>query len=364
MPAEPRIVAVGTANPPRRYSQREIYDLSTRHIPFYKSPRIEQIFMSSDIDHRHLAFDIETFTPETADQLHERFAEHSVRVGRDAILKCFAAAGMSAQDVDYFVAVSCTGYLCPGLSSLLIKDLGMRNNVQRADLLGMGCAGAMPGLQRAHDFVKAYPDRTALVLTVEICSACYYIEEDLETVVGNAICGDGAAAALVMDGHPTGDGASAGPTASGDGASPGPVIVAFDTLLEPAYIDTVGFQFRSGKLRIVLSKDIRDVAGGLAWTLISRLLKEQGLTRADIHHWVIHSGGRKVIDSVKAETGLKEEQLVHSRSVLRDFGNMSSPTVMFVLDEVHRKARPRPGELGVMLAMGPGLAVEAALLRW
>ena len=142
------------------------------------------------------------------------------------------------------------------------------------------------------------------------------------------------------------------------------MIVGFDTLLEPAYIDTVGFQFRSGKLRIVLSKDIRDVAGGLAWTLISRLLKEHGLAREDIHHWVIHSGGRKVIDSVKAETGLTEEQLVHSRSVLRDFGNMSSPTVMFVLDEVQRKARPRPGELGVMLAMGPGLAVEAALLRW
>jgi len=348
MPTEPRIVAVGTANPPRRYSQREIYDLSTRHVPFYRSPRIEQIFMSSDIDYRHLAFDIETFAPEDADQLHKRFAEHSVKVGREAIVKCLAAAGKTAADVDYFVAVSCTGYLCPGLSSLLIKELGMRTNVQRADLLGMGCAGAMPGLQRAHDFVKAYPDRTALVLTVEICSACYYIEEDLETVVGNAICGDGAAAALV----------------SNEQASPGAVIVAFDTLLEPSYINTVGFQFRAGKLRIVLSKDIRDVAGGLAWTLISRLLKEHGLRRDDIHHWVIHSGGRKVIDSIKAEAGLEEHQLVHSRSVLRDYGNMSSPTVMFVLDEVQRQARPRPGELGVMLAMGPGLAVEAALLRW
>jgi alkylresorcinol/alkylpyrone synthase/polyketide synthase Type III len=346
-------VAVGTANPPRRYSQREIYDLSTRHIPFYRSPRIEQIFMSSDIDHRHLAFDIESFAAdENADQLHARFEEHSVRIGREAILRCLESAGKSPSDVDYLVAVSCTGYLCPGLSSLLIKDLGMRNNVQRADLLGMGCAGAMPGLQRAHDFVKAYPDRTALVLTVEICSACYYIEEDLETVVGNAICGDGAAAALVMNGH------------AGRGTPAGPAILAFDTLLEPAYIDTVGFRFRSGKLRIVLSKDIRDVAGGLAWTLISRLLAERGLKRDDVSHWVIHSGGRKVIDSVRAETGLREEQLVHSRSVLRRFGNMSSPTVLFVLDEVQRSARPREGDLGVMLAMGPGLAVEAALLRW
>lgn len=364
MPTNPRILAIGTANPPRRYSQREIYDLSTRHVPFYRSPRIEKIFTSSDIDYRHLAFDIESFAPdETADQLHARFEKFSVEVGREAIQRCLAAAGRTVADVDFFVAVSCTGYLCPGLSSLLIKDLGMRTNVQRADLLGMGCAGAMPGLQRAYDFVMAYPDRTALVLTVEICSACYYIEEDLQTVVGNAICGDGAAAALVTDGR-SGRRPYAGDVlGSADPSIAGPTIVGFDTLLEPSFIDSVGFQFRGGKLRIVLSKDIRDVAGGLAWKLISRLLQEHGLRREDIRHWVIHSGGRKVIDSIKAEAGLEERQLEHSRSVLRNFGNMSSPTVLFVLEEVCQE-RPKPGEFGVMLAMGPGLAVEAALLKW
>jgi 3,5-dihydroxyphenylacetyl-CoA synthase len=349
MKSAPRIVALGTATPPNRYSQREIYDLSTRFYPKYRDRRIEQIFMSSDIEYRHLAFDKETFVPfETADELHARFTAHAVPVAVEAIRRCLDQAMISIREIDYVVAVTCTGYLCPGLSALLIKELGMRTNLQRADLVGMGCAGAMPGLQRGFDYVMAYPDRKALVVTVEICSACYYVDDSLETVVGNAICADGAAAVVVA--------------LQENGT--GPEIAQFETLLEPSYIDTVGFQFRGGKLRIVLSKDIRDSAGGLAESVISSLLGQQGITREEVRHWIIHSGGRKVIDSIKKEAGLSEEKLKHSRHVLRNFGNMSSPTVLFVLNEVLTSDPPRHGDMGVMLAMGPGLAVEGALLRW
>ncbi|MBM2841191.1 MAG: putative Chalcone and stilbene synthase domain protein [Bacteroidetes bacterium] len=136
------------------------------------------------------------------------------------------------------------------------------------------------------------------------------------------------------------------------------------TLIEPSFIDTVGFQFKSGKLRIVLSKDIRDAAGRLARTVIDSLLDKRGLRRGDISHWIIHSGGRRVIDNIKDELGLDENQLRHSRCVLKNFGNMSSPTVLYVLSETMRSSNPRPGDLGVMLAMGPGLAIEAGLVRW
>ena len=349
MSSHPRIMGIGTANPPRRYSQREIYDLSALHFPMYRSPRIERIFMNSDIDYRHFTFDTETFVPnESADELHERFAEHSVTLGREAIERCLNDAGATADDVDYIVVVSCTGYLCPGLSAILIKEMKMRNNLQRADLIGMGCAGAMPGLQRAFDYVKAYPGNKALVLTVEICSACYYMDETLETVVGNAICGDGAAAVLVGN----------------HGEGKGPEIVRFETLLEPSFLHTVGFQFRAGKLRIVLSKDIRDEAGPLVARLIDHMLLQNDLRKDEITHWIIHSGGRKVIDSIKQELGLSEEQLKHSRCVLRNYGNMSSPTVLFVLNETMHKSTPQPGDTGVMLAMGPGLAIEGAIVRW
>lgn len=347
--ASPRILGIGTANPPQRYSQREIYDFAARHVPTYRHPRVEHIFMSSDIEYRHLAFDLATLDPnESADDLHARFAEHSVRIGIEAIERCLAASSLTPQDIDYIVAVSCTGYLCPGLSALFIKQMRMRTDVQRADLIGMGCAGAMPGLQRAFDFVHAYPEKRALVITVEICSACYYVDDSLETVVGNAICADGAAAVLV-GAHPSGS---------------GPSLKRFATLLEPAFIDTVGFQFKSGKLRIVLSKDIRNSAGGLAKRIVEDLLRSCGLSKNDIAHWIVHAGGRKVIDNIKEEIGLTESQLRNSRCVLKHFGNMSSPTVLFVLQETMRNDHPKPGNVGVMIAMGPGLAIEAALVEW
>ena len=349
MPPQPRIIGIGRANPPTRYSQREIYDLSRKYVPLYRNSRIEQIFMNSDIDYRHFTFDKETFVPdESADDLHARFEEHAAPLAGEAVLRCLEDAGAVPGDVDFIVAVTCTGYLCPGLSAILIRDLGLRTNLQRADLVGMGCAGAMPGLQRAYDYVMAYPKRKALLVTVEICSACYYIDESVETVVGNAICADGAAAVIVAN----------------DGDGKGPEIVAFDTLLEPAFLHTVGFQTRQGKLRIVLSKDIRDAAGALVGRLTDSLLLESGLRREDVDHWIIHSGGRKVIDSIRDELGLSEDQLTHSRCVLRNFGNMSSPTVLFVLDETLKHSRPKKGDLGVMIAMGPGLAVEGAVLRW
>lgn len=309
--------------------------------------------MNSDIEYRHLYFDMSSFGGiETSDQLHERYRRGALEIGREAIERCLTNAGVHAQDLDCIIAVSCTGYLCPGLSSIYIKELKMRNNVQRADLLGMGCAGAMPGLQRAYDFVKAYPDRKALLVAVEICSACYYVDDTLETVVGNAICGDGAAAVVVGMSEDEGY----------------PKILRFETYLEPSYIHTVGFEQREGKLRIILSKDIRDTAGVLAKILIEKMLTSHHLSKERIAHWILHSGGRKVIDSIQREMTLTDEQVRHSKCVLRNFGNMSSPTVLFVLKETlggnNGTTLPMPGDLGLMLALGPGLAIEGALLQW
>ena len=143
-----------------------------------------------------------------------------------------------------------------------------------------------------------------------------------------------------------------------------PKIIALETLLEPSYIDSVGFEQRDGRLRIILSKDLRSIAGVLAQQVISGMLCQQGLSLSGIDHWILHSGGRKVIDNVREALGLTDAQVRHSKCVLKNFGNMSSPTVLFVLDEVLRTATPRPGESGVMLAMGPGLALETALLKW
>ncbi len=345
----PRILSVGIANPKYRYSQREIYDLSTRFFPQYADRRIEHIFMSSDIDYRYFSFDASTFDPhESADELHCRFEENALAMAREAAAKALDQSGCSVDDIDAIVAVSCTGYLCPGISAALVRAMGFRENVRRADLVGMGCSGAMPGLQHAVDFVRSNPECTCLLVTVEVCSACYYVDDSLETVVGNAICGDGAAAAVI----------------SAEPSSAYPGVVSFESLVDPSYIHTVGFPFRSGKLRIVLSKDLRSIAGGMASKVIDGLLSRQNLKKDAIARWVLHSGGRKVIDGIRTSAGLAEEDITSSRHVLKNYGNMSSPTVLFVLDEVVRTSRPAQGDLGVMLAMGPGLSVEGALLQW
>jgi len=143
-----------------------------------------------------------------------------------------------------------------------------------------------------------------------------------------------------------------------------PEVIDFESFLDPEQLDKVGFEQREGKLRIILAAEIRDLAAPMIERVLNPLLERNGLCRSDIRFWVAHPGGRKVIDNVQATMGLTDEQLRFSKTVMRNYGNMSSATVMFVLDEVVRAGSPRPGDWGVMLALGPGMAAEAALLRW
>jgi len=217
-------------------------------------------------------------------------------------------------------------------------------------MMGLGCAGAVPSLQRAADFTQAHPGLVSLMLAVEMCSACYYFDDTLETVVGNAICSDGAAAVLL--------------TGSPVVRHPYPAIVDFESCLDPDHLHTVGFDHQEGKLRIILGTAVRDLAAPLIQGALAPLLERHGLSRADIRFWVAHPGGRRVIDNVQTALGLTDAQLRFSRAVLRHHGNMSSPTVLFVLDEVVRAGDPRSGDWGVLIALGPGMAAELALLQW
>jgi polyketide synthase Type III len=341
----PCILGVGTANPPIRLTQEQSF-----HAAGYETERIRKIFLNSDIEYRHFYFGGTPNLQETSDQQNERYLSGAIKTGCRAILNCVESAGASVKDVDFLAVCTCTGYVCPDVGSRLIAHMGFRKNVQRASVVGLGCAGALPALQRASDFVRANPGRKALMLAVEICSACYYIDNTLETVIGNAICGDGAAAFLL-------------------GAEPQanctyPQIIDFETFLDTEQIEEVGLQHKEGKLRIVLGASVQHLAGPMIETALQQLLRRHGLSQSDIRFWVVHPGGRKVIDNVQKHFGMTDDQLRFSRSVLRNYGNMSSPTVMFVLDEVVRNGDPRPDDWGVMIALGPGMAAEVALLKW
>lgn len=342
----PRVISIGTANPPWRFTQEEAYRLAG-----YNSQRILEIFLNSDIEHRHFYVDPENVNrKETPDELNQRYLRGAMETGCRAVRQCLSQAGLKTSDVDLFLVCTCTGYVCPDVGSRLIGHMGFRQDVERGPMLGLGCAGALPTLQRAWDFARARPGRKALLLAVEICSASYYLDHTLETVIGNAICADGAAACLVS-------------TESSDGARY-PQVVDFESFLDPGQLDKVGFEQRDGKLRIILAAEIRDLAAPMIERVLAPLLERNHLSRSDIRFWVAHPGGRKVIDNVQASMGLTDDQLRFSRDILRNYGNMSSATVIFVLDEVVRTGEPRAGDWGVMLALGPGMAAEAALLRW
>jgi predicted naringenin-chalcone synthase len=352
--ATPAILACATAVPPRRFSQEETFALCG-----YTSPRIRQTFLNSDIDFRHFWLDPEAFVPnETSDQLHARYLEGARQLAGQAACRALDQAGLAAGDIDCVLVASCTGYLCPDLSTLLVSDLGLRSDVQRGALLGHGCAGALPLLQRSSDHARANPGSRVLAVAVEICSACYFFDTSMETIIGNAICADGAAA-LILSANGNSE-----PAQNEHGAAELPCVMGFQSVLDPSQLDKVGFQHCDGKLRIVLAAEIRDLAGPIIDRCLDSLLAPRGLRREDVRFWILHPGGRKVLDAASQFLGLAEENLRFSRRILRDFGNMSSPTVLFVLDEVRRTGDPRTGDHGVLLALGPGFAAEAALLRW
>jgi len=338
----PTIAAVATATPPHRFTQAELLALAG-----YRDEERRGFFRRSDIDGRHLWIDRADFRPnESVDQLSARFRSGALALGESAARRALARASWEPTDLDFIATTTCTGRLTPSLDAHLVGRLGCRADVQRVHVGDTGCASAMVALQQAANYLTTYPRRRALVVAVEVCSAAYFLDDRLESAVAHAIFADGAGAlALTTDGG-------------------GPSIVAHRTLFRPEHLGAMGFEYPGGRPRVILSKDVRRIGATMMGEMAAILMAAQGLKREDIRYWVLHSAGRRVIDRVRTLLDLSEEQVAYSRSVLRRYGNMSSATILFVLDEMLRGEAPVPGDWGVMVALGPGFAAEGSLLRW
>jgi predicted naringenin-chalcone synthase len=337
----PRILAVATAVPPRRVDQETVLTWFG-----YTDPLRRAFFLNSAIDGRHLHLDAPDPRPETVDELAARFREGSVALAAEAVRACLERADLEVGDVDFLATTTCTGRLCPSLDAHLINRLRFRPDVQRVHVGDTGCASAMVALQQAWNHLAAFPGHRALVVAAEVCSATYYLDDEPETAVANAIFADGAGAVLL-----------------GPGAD-GVRVVDHRSLIRSEYLDRMGFTFPGGRHRVLLSPDVRRIAPAMMEELATRLLKDHGLAREDVRHWVLHSAGRRVIERAQETLDLSDADVAFSRDVLRRYGNMSSATVLFVLDAVLRSGRPQPGDWGLMVALGPGFAAEGALLRW
>ena len=303
-------------------------------------------FLNSGIASRNLSFGRDFQANETVVEMNDRARRSAVSIGSEAISRCLESGGGVPKDLDFLATSTCTLSLCPQLDTYFIRELQMRSNIQRAHIGDSGCASALVAVQAAYNHIKAFPGHKAAVACSEICSSTYYRDGSIEAAVGEAIFSDGAAAVMLGE------------------SGPGFEIVEHRSLIRPEHQALMGFAFPEGKRKLVLSRDVTKVGPAMLAEWVRDLLETHGLRKEDVRFWPLHSAGRRILDNAQQLMGLSDEDLSYSRGVLHDYGNMSSATVLFVLERVMRCGNPREGDVAVLAALGPGFAVEGALLRW
>ncbi len=304
---------------------------------------------NAQVERRYCIHPVEYIVePRPLATISEEYKEHAVRLGRQAACACLTEAGRKPADVDLLITVSCTGVMIPSLDAHLINDLEFRSDVRRLPITEIGCAAGAAALGRAWDFVRAWPQANVLIVAVELPSLTFQRNNLTQAnLISTILFGDGAAAVLV----------------SGS-ANGGPRIVDVESYLFPQSLDAMGFDLKDSGFHIVLSKDvpqmIREKIGGL----VTGFLGRNGLDRECVAAFLLHPGGQKLLAYIEAELGLRREQTQPSWDVLREYGNLSSASVLFVLREWLTKRRLRSGDHGLLAAFGPGFSAEMLLLQW
>nr|APD71744.1 type III polyketide synthase 1 [Streptomyces sp.] len=354
-PLAPRIVGVGTASTGTSLSQQEVLDAFD-----ISDPRIRSVFLNSAIEQRHL-----TLPPQNADGERvsepqgELLAKHkalAIEMGTEALRACLKRAGADLSDLRHLCCVTSTGFLTPGLSALMIRELGIDRHCSRSDIVGMGCNAGLNALNVVSGWSSAHPGELAVVLCAEACSAAYAMDSTMRTAVVNSLFGDGAGAIALVSG--TEDATS--------GTPEGPNILKFASCIIPEAVGAMRYDWDATQSRFsfFLDPQIPYVVGAHAELVVDRLLQGTGLRRSDIGHWLVHSGGKKVIDAVIVNLGLTRHALRHTVEVLRDYGNVSSGSFLFSYERLLDEKVAQPGDYGVLMTMGPGSTLETALVQW
>lgn len=281
------------------------------------------------------------------DALHARFAEHAPALAAQASERALAAARLAPSDVDAVLVSTCTGYLCPGLTSYVNERLGLRANAQALDLVGQGCGAALPNCRAAEALLAAGRARHVLSVCVEVCSAALYLDNDPGVLVSACLFGDGAGAAVW----------SAQPAAHSRRVE----WKAAETFLDPTARDELRFEQRGGMLRNILARGVPAIAAKRAGAILGEMLARYPLRRADVGEWILHAGGRDVLAALQKGLGLGAGDVRRSADILREFGNVSSPFVFFVLERA--LAENAPGGWWWMSSFGAGFSCHGALLR-
>ncbi|MFI6321627.1 3,5-dihydroxyphenylacetyl-CoA synthase DpgA [Nonomuraea sp. NPDC050556] len=353
-----RLMGVGTATSPDCYSQMDLLDRYG-----ITDLRIRSMFLNSHIERRFLNLPEPGPNgqplPETQGQLLDRHRSQGLVMAAEALRRCLESIGATLDDVRFLACVSSTGWLTPGFTALLIKHLDMRRDCGRLDVVGMGCNAGLNGLNPVATWAESNPGQLAVMLCVEVCSAAYVFDGTMRTAVVNSLFGDGAAAVAVRAGEPS-------DASAVERSKSGPALVGYARHLITDAVDAMRYDWdeNHGKFSFFLDRDVPYVVGAHVERVIDELLGRAGLQRSAVRHWLVHPGGKKVIDAVRVNLGLTINDLRHTMAVLRSYGNVSSASFLFAYHMLQEEASAIPGDIGVMMAMGPGSTIEAALLRW
>lgn len=348
-----RIVSVGSAFPHNLYPQDVITGAIKRHWgERLEHPELlQRLHSRTGVNQRYVAFPIEEYEHFSGfGETNRAWMEVAGDLGQRAIDNALDSAGLERRDLSALYVVSVTGLASPSLDARLINRMGLRSDIKRTPIFGVGCVGGALGLTRAADYVRAYPDQVAVLLAVELCSLTIQ-RDDLSTVnmIALGLFSDGAAAAIV---------------AGADRDETGPTVINSRSVFYPETEKIMGWDISEDGFAIVLSPELPDLIKRRLGNDVDTFLFDNGLSRSDIRSWVVHPGGPKILQAVEASLGLRHQELAKSWESLGKVGNFSSGSVLHVLEATMNDKRPAPGSPGLILAVGPGLSSELLLIRW
>jgi alkylresorcinol/alkylpyrone synthase len=372
----PVIRSVATALPPHALAQERVRDLAREHFApaFPEIDRYLSVFRHARIDTRHFAAPLEWFmTSHSFQECNDLFVEVATGLGEAAARACLAQAELQVSDVDHLIWVSTTGMAAPSPDAMLINRLGLGRHTRRTPIWGLGCAGGVAGLARAYEYTRAFPGQRVLLLSAELCSVTFqWNDRSKRNLIAASIFADGAAAVLV-EGDVVAELKTENEKLRSDRSSPilnsqfsilnFPQILGTQSTIWPDTLDIMGWDMVDTGMQVVFSSRIPHIVQTLMRENVAEFLAPYGLGLDDIEHWILHPGGAKVIDAYQSALAIDQERLEHTRAVLREYGNMSSATVFFVLDAFLKAEKPGPGEYGVLAVLGPGFSCELALIR-
>lgn len=345
---------VVTENAPYHVDQKEIVGV-VRNLfggHYDDIERLLKVFGNGQIEGRYFAAPLDWFEEERGlAEKNRLYVEEAVKMGSSAVARCLEEAQVGKEDVDAFIFVSSSGMSTPTIDARIMNVLQMPQHVKRIPLWGLGCAGGASGISRADDYCRAYPEAVVVVLCLELCSLTFQrSDRSKSNLIGTSLFADGAACALV-----TGDKVSL----PGEGFH---IKDTQSTLMRDSE-DVMGWDVKDEGLHVVFSRDIPKIIEKWLKPNVDRFLEKVSRTSADITHFIAHPGGKKVLSAYEKSLGLTADKTDISRAVLAKYGNMSSPTVLYVLKDFMEK-KPRQGEEGLLTALGPGFSSEMLWLEW